>query len=86
MMLIVELSALLEERKVNKIEYIKQRLVKAREVGYSIRVKKCVKFLCLNVLLAEKNPTSAPLGQILCEPRRRWRHDSRSAGSSASGE
>jgi len=41
MMLIVELSALLEERKLNKIEYIKQRLVKAREVGYSIRVKKC---------------------------------------------
>ena len=85
-MLIVELSALLEERKLNKIEYIKQRLVKAREVGYSIRVKKCVKFLCLNVLLAEKNPTSAPLGQILCEPRRLWRHGSRSAGSNASGE
>jgi len=52
----------LEERKLNKIEYIKQRLVKAREVGYSIRVKKFVKFLCLNVLLAEKKSYLGAIG------------------------
>ena len=34
--------------------------------------------------LCEPSPILAPLGEILCEPRRLWRHGSRASGSDAS--